>query len=522
MALNTGGFTLGVMPTAPTGVEKLGAFNVGQVLEASRAGAENVEAAFNTPFRVQQEIAKTKATQAASKIAQAKAARAAEAVDAELSGVKASVKAQELANRLKQETFDANANLEKIRTEQAATNLAASKEENPLKQKILQSQAEQLGVAAEAAQLNLEAAKQADLFAAQAGVKAGMARAGTKALAGFDGNGTRTITDATGRPLAVQTLTPTAEGAGVSSFAIPQTMVVGTQTEPLRDENGKDIVDPRTGGRMMQRYNILASGARAPVGAPIVSSVESEIVKGSPLAPLKDYVLPYSSDQASRNAEKSSDTKLKSRLRQKTNALLDLRAQGLHFLTFNEEEDTGPIQGYIQKGVSLEGTSKATKEMAEIENAMNATCELLKGQGTVTDHEREMLRKALPSISKDIDSNRAFVNFIDIMLKQAIEKQKFFNQWERDGMGQLAGAEQVWDDYLIEVPNFSVPFDKWVDNKNIKQSYDAAVTAQGEPKPMGVQTAQATVKTGPTKSPRVIQNGVTFVLQPDGVTYLPE
>ena len=518
MALNTGGFTLGVMPEAPRGVENLGRFDVGQVLAASRAGAENVEQAFNTPFRVQQEIAKTQTAKAQSDIAKAQAANAPALLEAQLAGQRESVKSNILANKLSSNTLEAKTKLTQTQADLSAAELAFTNETSPIKKQALQANLDTLRAKADTDKAEYDAALSADFFAAQAGVKAGMARAGTKALAGFDESGTRTITDATGRPLAVQTLTPTADGASVSSIAIPQTQVVGTQTEPLRDENGKDIVDPRTGGKMMQRYNILASGARAPVGAPIVSMVEDEIVKeGSPLAPLKDYVLPYSSDQASRNAEIASETKSTSTLTQKKNALQNLKAQGLEFIKFNEKEETGPIQGSVQKLLSLKGTSEATKEMASIESSMNAFSEALKGQGTVTDNEREMLRRALPSISKDVYSNRAFVNFIDSMLKQATEKQKFFNQWKRNGMGQLAGAEQVWNDYVSEVPDLSVPLEKWVENRNATTKTHDAVTPT-----TGVQTTHPAVKTGPTKAPRVIQNGVTFVLQPDGVTYLPE
>lgn len=521
MALNTGGFTLGVMPEAPRGVENLGRFDVGQVLAASRAGADNVEQAFNTPFRVQQEIAKTKAAQAASKIAQAKAARAAEAVDVELAEVKESAKAQELANRLKQETFDANANLAKIRAEQAATDLAASKEENPLKQRVLQAQAEHLGVAAEAAQLDLEASKQAGVFAEQAKSKASTA----KLLAGESELGLETL------PIRQKALREFGD-TGIRQIGIGKSQVMDPSgairdvVDPLAAASAQPggglapVINPVTGKQaldangnpLFQRPEVVGKSFRMSKPFAIGAS-ESEVSEDSPFSQLKDYVLPYSTEQAARNAEKVSDAKTVADLNKRKASLQRLRADAEKFVELNAKEDTGPVQGTVQRALALIGTSDETKQMASLSDTMNAFCEALKGQGPVTENEREMLRRALPSIDKDRTSNKAFLDQVRQMEKHTNAKSAFFNKWRQSGMGQLAGAEQVWSDYVNEVPDLSTPIEKWIETRNIKQ---------GEPQPIGVQTAQAKVKTGPTKAPRVIQKGVTFVLQPDGVTYLPE
>lgn len=252
MALNTGGFTLGVMPTAPTGVEKLGAFNVGQVLEASRLGADNVEAAFNTPFRVQQEIAKTQTAKAQSDIAKAKAANAPALLEAQLADQRESVKSNILANKLSSNTLEAKTKLTKTQADLAQATLAFTNETSPIKKQVLQANLDSLRAQADTAEAEYNAALSADFFAAQAGVKAGMARAGTKALASFSEDGTREVA-----PGVIQTLVPTADGASVATITTPAAKLLSSKpaTVPVymgTDDKGNAVlqnytVDPNTG-----------------------------------------------------------------------------------------------------------------------------------------------------------------------------------------------------------------------------------------------------------------------------------
>ena len=488
MALNTGGFTLGVMPTAPTGVEKLGAFNVGQVLEASRLGAENVEAAFNTPFRVQQEIAKTKATQAASKIAQAKAARAAEAVDAELSGVKASVKAQELANRLKQETFDANVNLEKIRAEQAATNLAASKEENPLKQKILQSQAEQLGVAAEAAQLNLEAAKQAGVFAAQAGVKAGMARAGTKALADFSEDGTREIA-----PGVIQTLVPTAEGASVATITTPSAKLLAAKpaTVPVymgTDDKGNAVlqnytVDPNTG------QPVSAIGAKLAVRDLPQGVIGAEGYK--PTTPMGAAERARQAALGKELAEWQSGENVKV-----ANSIDSLKkaADTLSDASWYETGTTGKVASSIAKKLGL--GANATLSDAIIQAREQVKQEIFKTlkqtfPGAISNAEREALVATILPENVGPETLKGIVEDYRKKLIVAAEQKDAMAKYAAENDGSLSGY--------------------------IGPTVQQIISDLTKPAAPAQPAASAA-----TKAARVRQRGVIFVLQPDGVTYLPE
>ena len=488
MALNTGGFTLGVMPTAPTGVEKLGAFNVGQVLEASRLGAENVEAAFNTPFRVQQEIAKTKATQAASKIAQAKAARAAEAVDAELSGVKASVKAQELANRLKQETFDANVNLEKIRADQAATNLAASKEENPLKQKILQSQAEQLGVAAEAAQLNLEAAKQAGVFAAQAGVKAGMARAGTKALADFSEDGTREIA-----PGVIQTLVPTAEGASVATITTPSAKLLAAKpaTVPVymgTDDKGNAVlqnytVDPNTG------QPVSAIGAKLAVRDLPQGVIGAEGYK--PTTPMGAAERARQAALGKELAEWQSGENVKV-----ANSIDSLKkaADTLSDASWYETGTTGKVASSIAKKLGL--GANATLSDAIIQAREQVKQEIFKTlkqtfPGAISNAEREALVATILPENVGPETLKGIVEDYRKKLIVAAEQKDAMAKYAAENDGSLSGY--------------------------IGPTVQQIISDLTKPAAPAQPAASAA-----TKAARVRQRGVIFVLQPDGVTYLPE
>lgn len=535
MALNTGGFTLGVMPEAPRGVENLGRFDVGQVLAASRAGAENVEQAFNTPFRVQQEIAKTKTAKAQSDIAKAEATNAPALLEAQLAGKRESVKSNILANKLSSNILEAKTKLTQTQADLAQAELAFTNETTPIKKQALQANLDSLRAKADTDKAEYDAALSAGLFAAQAGVNAGMARAGTKALAGFDENGLRTITDASGRPLAVQTLTPTEGGAGVSSIAIPQTQVVNTVTENLKDAAGNDIIDPKTGLPLMQRYNILSSGARAPVGMPITSGVAPGIDlksktltdESAPAAGLPSSApnIAYNRDpETARRLLVAEDLAALKELAKDENALetrMSKIPQLDEFQQLNEHTDTGPLLDKVPGTIMF---SKDRQRMQSIANELAPS--MRQGlPGAASDRDVSMFKAATVGVDKDKETNDAVIAAFKAQTARDADylkfRQDYLNRYKT-----LNGANAAWRGYVEANPIFD-PKSEEPKLNTAMQTREQYFTAKAAPAETAaavtpVQTAQAAVKTGPTKAPRVIQNGVTFVLQPDGVTYLPE
>lgn len=463
MALNTGDFTLGVMPTAPTGVEKLGAFNVGQVLEASRLGAENVEQAFNTPFRVQQEIARTKTAKAQSDISKATAANAPALLEAHLAGQRESVKSNILANQLSSNTLAAKTKLTQTHADLSAAELALANETSPIKKQVLQANLDALRTKADTDKAEYDAALSADLFATQAGVKAWMARAGTKALTSFDGNGTRTITDATGRPLAVQTLTPTAEGAGVSSVAIPQTVVVNTVTENLKDSDGNDVIDPKTGLPMMQRYNILSSGARAPVGTPITSGVapgidlksKTLIDESAPAAGLPSSApnIAYNRDpETAKRILIAEDLSARKELTKDENAL-ETRMTAIpkldEFQQLNERTDTGPLLEKVPGTIMF---SKDRQRMQSIANEL--TPSMRQGlPGAASNFDVAMFKSATVGVDKDKETNDAVIAAFKAQTARDADylkfRQDYLNRYKT-----LNGANAAWKGYVEANPIF--------------------------------------------------------------------
>jgi len=398
---------------------------------------------------------------------------------------------------------------------------------------VLQSQAEQLGVAAEAAQLNLEAAKQAGVFAAQAGVKAAMGRAGTKALAGFSENGTRTVTDATGLPLAFQMLTPTAEGASVSSIAIPQTQVVNTVTETLKDQSGNDILDPKTGLPMVQRYNVMSSGARVPVGSPIASGIapglnlKSKELKDESAAaaglPTSAPNIVYNRDpETAKRILLSEDDSIRKAI-EKDKAQLDKKLAAIHelnrFQELNAVSDTGPVWG-------------KTPEMlmgAEMQEMKSISDRLTPGMrqglpGAASDRDIAMFRSATVGINKDKEVNDAIITAFKAQADRDADYIKFREDY-KNRYGHLNGATSAWNSYVNANPIFDPKSEEPKLNPNMQtreQFFSSKAEAPKAQVPAVSSGRTPVVKTGPTKAARVRQGGVTFVLQPDGVTYLPE
>lgn len=254
MALNTGGFRLNVMPVAPTGIENLGRFNVGQVLEASRMGAENVEAAFNTPFRVQQEIAKTKTAQANQRITETKAATLPEETAVDIEGKREATKSKILANQLSAATLEADTRLAKTRSDILDLEKAYRTETDPTRAAQLRSQADSLASIAETQKLQLEAAKQNQLFQLAASNQAEEAKltADTlplrrKILQEFEaGGGSREVAPGVTERIGLSgaTTTPTARLLASKPQTVP--VYMGT------DDKGNAVVqnytvDPSTG-----------------------------------------------------------------------------------------------------------------------------------------------------------------------------------------------------------------------------------------------------------------------------------
>jgi len=462
MALNTGGFRLNVMPVAPTGIENLGKFNVAQVLEASRMGAENVEQAFNTPFRIAQEAAKTKTAQAAQREAETKAAALPAQIESELAGQRESVKSQILANQLSSGTLQAKTKLAATQADVAAAELALTNETNPLKKQVLQANLDSLRAKADTDKAEYDAALSADLFATSAQQKSAMGKAGIKALAGFDETGSRTVTDATGRPLAVQMLTPTAEGASVSSIAIPQTQVVNTVTETLKDQSGNDILDPKTGLPMVQRYNILSSGARAPVGSPIASGIapglnlkskelkdESAAAAGLPTS-APNIVYNRDPETAKRILLSEDDSirkaieKDKAQLDKKLAAITDLN----RFQELNAISDTGPVWG-------------KTPEMlmgAEMQEMKSISDRLTPGMrqglpGAASDRDVAMFKSATVGINKDKEVNDAIISAFKAQADRDADYIKFREDY-KNRYGHLNGATSAWNSYVNANPIF--------------------------------------------------------------------
>jgi len=501
MALNTGGFRLNVMPVAPTGIENLGKFNVAQVLEASRMGAENVEQAFNTPFRIAQEAAKTKTAQANQRITETKAATLPEETAVDIEGKREATKSKILANQLSAATLEADTRLAKTRSDILDLEKAYRTETDPTRAAQLRSQADSLASIAETQKLQLEAAKQNQLFqlAAQNQAEEAKLTAETlplrrKILQEFEaGGGAREVAPGVTERIGLSGATSTTVNPLAAAASTPS----GGLTPVINPVTGLQAIDPN-GNPLFQRPEVVGKSLR--MSKPFaVGASDVEVSEDNPMFGFKDYVVPFSSDRSARNVETAAFTKATSDLSKRIAGYKKLRADAMKFAELNAQEDTGPIQGYAQKGTGLIGTSDKTKEMAALEATMNAFSDALKGQGTISDHEREMLRRALPSITKARKSNEAFYEYAKRQAEEAEKKQAFLNSWRRNDMGQLAGAEQAWNEYVTDVPDLSTPIDTWISNKNTRQSYDAAVTATGTPGPIGDTQAAAAPAVTPAK-----------------------
>ena len=495
MALNTGGFTLGVMPEAPRGVENLGRFDVGQVLAASRAGAENVEQSFNTPFRVQQEIAKTKTAKAQSDIAKVKAANAPALLEAQLAGQRESVKSNILANKLSSNTLAAKTKLTQTQADLSAAELAFTNETSPIKKQALQANLDTLRAKADTDKAEYDAALSADLFAAQAGVKAWMARAGTKALAAFSEDGTREVA-----PGVIQTLVPTAEGASVSTITTPSAKLLAARPATVPVYMGTDA----KGNAILQNYTVDPSTGQpvSAIGAKIsVHDLPQGVIGAEGYKPLT----PQSAAERSRQvalgkelAEWQSGGSVNA-----ANSIESLRkaSNTLSDASWYETGTAGKVASSIANKFGL--GANATVSDATIQAREQVKQEIFKTlsqtfPGAINNKEREALVETILPENVGAETLKNIVDDYRKKLITAADQKDAMAKYAADHDGNLLGytgptVQQIISD-LTKPAAISQP----------------------------VQTAQAAVKTGPTKAPRVIQNGVTFVLQPDGVTYLPE
>lgn len=445
MALNTGGFTLGVMPEAPRGVENLGRFDVGQVLAASRAGAENVEQAFNTPFRVQQEIAKTQTAKAQSDSAKAKAANDPALLEAQLADQRESVKSNILANKLSSNTLEAKTKLTKTQADLVQAELDFTNETSPIKKQVLQANLDSLRAKADTAQAEYNAALSADFFAAQAGVKAGMARAGTKALAGFSEDGTREVA-----PGVIQTLVPTAEGASVSTITTPAPQGV----------IGAEGYKPTTPMGAAERAR------QAALGKELAEWQSGESVK-----------VANSIDSLRKAADTLSDA------------------------SWYETGTTGKVASSIAKKLGL--GANATLSDATIQAREQVKQEIFKTlkqtfPGAISNAEREALISTILPENVGPETLKSIVEDYRKKLIVAADQKDAMAKYAAENDGSLSGYTGPTVQQMI-----------------------SDLTKPAAPAQPAASTQPAT-KTGPTKAARVIQKGVTFVLQPDGVTYLPE
>lgn len=491
MALNTGGFQLGVMPEAPRGVENLGRFDVGQVLAASRAGAENVEQAFNTPFRVQQEIAKTQTAKAQSDIAKAQAANAPALLEAQLAGQRESVKSNILANKLSSNTLEAKTKLTKTQADLAQAELAFTNETSPIKKQVLQANLDSLRAKADTDKAEYNAALSADFFAAQAGVKAGMARAGTKALAGFSEDGTREVA-----PGVIQTLVPTADGASVATITTPSAKILAAkpQTVPVymgTDDKGNAVVqnytvDPSTGEprsaigakltvRDLPAGVVGAEGYKAPTKVSrLQKALDTRLVKS--LETLPDDIAKYESAKSQINKAKD-------------------------LINDSWGATSGMVAGVIPNVLVRNRANAMNAAQTAIQSQLRA---IYGAQFTQEEGERFFRTVFDPYATEAENIDR--LNKLQSSFDRAISAKKAMSDWLEAGNDTFKGF----------------PSSKLIPQGNItaEQVADslASVAAPAQP----AASTQPPTKTGPTKAPRVIQHGVTFVLQPDGVTYLPE
>jgi len=484
MALNTGGFTLGVMPTAPTGVEKLGAFNVGQVLEASRLGADNVEAAFNTPFRVQQEIAKTQTAKAQSDIAKAAAANAPALLEAQLAGQRESVKSNILANQLSSNTLSAKTKLTQTKADLSAAELAFANETNPIKKQVLQAHLDALRTKADTAKAEYAAALSSDLFAAQAGVKAGMARAGAKALSGFSENGTREIA-----PGLIQTLTPTAEGATVTTTTTPTARLLASkpQTVPVymgTDDKGNALlqnytVDPTTGNPMtaigakiavreLPSGVIGAEGYKAPTKVSQIQKVlDTRMIKSLENLPI---------DVANYENSKIQITKALDKLKESWGAT------------------SGPVAGMIPDTIIRSRADAMNAAQTAIQSQLRA---IYGAQFTAKEGERFFKTVFDPYATEKENIDR--LNKLQASLDRAINAKMEMSAWldKHDTFQGFPSSKLILqgdvtaETVAANLSSLSTP--------DTKQSYDAAVTATGTPGPIGDTQAAAAPAVTPAK-----------------------
>jgi hypothetical protein len=513
MALNTGGFRLNVMPVAPTGIENLGKFNVAQVLEASRMGAENVEQAFNTPFRIAQEAAKTKTAQANQRITETKAATLPEETAVDIEGKREATKSKILANQLSAATLEADTRLAKTRSDILDLEKAYRTETDPTRAAQLRSQADSLASIAETQKLQLEAAKQNQLFqlAAQNQAEEAKLTAETlplrrKILQEFEAGGTREIA-----PGVIQTLTPTAEGATVTTTTTPTARLLASkpQTVPVymgTDDKGNALlqnytVDPTTGNPMS------AIGAKIAVRELPSGVIGAEGYK----APTKVSQLQKALDTRMIKSLETLPTDVANYENSKTQI-----TKALDIL----KESWGATSGLVAGMIPDKWVRSRADAMNAVQTALQTQLRAIYGAQFTQKEGERFFKTAFDRFASEKENIDRLIK-IQAAFDRIINAKMEMSAWIEAGHDTFQGfpssklilpatvdqpvtAETVWQD----ISSLSTP--------DTKQSYDAAVTATGTPTPMGA------VKTGPTKAARVRQGGVTFVLQPDGVTYLPE
>ena len=485
MALNTGGFTLGVMPTAPTGVEKLGAFNVGQVLEASRLGAENVEQAFNTPFRVQQEIAKTQTAKAQSDIDKAKAANAPALLEAQLADQRESVKSNILANKLSSNTLEAKTKLTKTKADLAQAELAFTNETNPIKKQVLQANLDSLRAKADTDKAEYDAALSADLFAAQAGVKAGMARAGTKALAGFSEDGTREVA-----PGVIQTLVPTADGASVATITTPSAKILAAKPQTVPVYMGTDD----KGNAVVQNYTVDPSTGepRSAIGAKLTVRDLPAGVIGA-----EYYKAPTKVSQL----QKALDTSMIKSLETLPIDVANYENSKVQITKALDElkESWGATSGPVAGAIPDKYVRSRADAMNAVKTAIQTQLRAIYGSQFTRDEGERFFKTAFDSYASEKENIDRLIK-LQAALDRAINAKMEMSAWIEAGHDTFQGfpSSKLIPQGAVTAETVAANLSS-LSTPDTKQSYDAAVTATGTPGPIGDTQAAAAPAVTPAK-----------------------
>ena len=486
MALNTGGFRLNVMPVAPTGIENLGKFNVAQVLEASRMGAENVEAAFNTPFRVQQEIAKTKTAQANQRITETKAATLPEETAVDIEGKREATKSKILANQLSAATLEADTRLAKTRSDILDLEKAYRTETDPTRAAQLRSQADSLASIAETQKLQLEAAKQNQLFQLAASNQAEEAKltADTlplrrKILQEFEaGGGAREVAPGITERIGLSgATTPTARLLASKPQTVP--VYMGT------DDKGNALlqnytVDPTTGNPMsaigakiavreLPSGVIGAEGYKAPTKvSQLQKALDTRMIKSLETLP---------TDVANYENSKTQINKALDKLKESWGAT------------------SGPVAGMIPD----KWVRSRADAMNAVQTAIQSQLRAIYGAQFTKEEGERFFKTAFDPYASEKENIDRLIK-LQAAFDRAINAKKEMSAWIEAGHDTFQGfpssklipqGDVTAETVAANLASLSTP--------DTKQSYDAAVTATGTPGPIGDTQAAAAPAVTPAK-----------------------